>query len=59
MIESIRPARLNLRARCPGLPAVTKLPLTVDDRREAKPIIRVTIKGLELDWLATRYCAPP
>ena len=54
IIASIRPARLNLRARCPGLLAVTKSPLTGDDRREAKPIIRVAIKGQELDWLSTR-----
>jgi hypothetical protein len=52
-------ARLNLRARSPGLPPVTKSPLTGCDRREVKPIIRVTIKGLELDWFATRHCAPP
>jgi len=58
MIASIRPARLNLRARCPGLPAVTKSPLTGDDRCEAKPIIRVAIKGQELDWLATHPARP-
>jgi hypothetical protein len=38
---------------------VTRLPLTSGDRREAKPIIRVAIKGLELDWLAHAPLAGP
>jgi len=56
--KSLRPARRNLRARSPGRAPVTKLPSTSGYRREAKPIIRVAIKGLELDWLTTRHRGP-